>query len=183
LILGKGKSLSKVNEISRDELKKFNVMSINEAYQAINDYDVSYLKAVIFNDIETLGKLLDDPPEYGVKLLTTANFYNPNKPELLTTDFWVKIMPQFKDHDFYYYSPGFNWLKSVDPYPVIAYNSTFESALWILGYAGVREIYTCGIDHNVGYDPKFGENQTNYAAVKYYSQVPIDFFGLQIKAL
>lgn len=183
LILGKGKSLSKVNEISTDDLKKYNVISINEAYQAIRYHDLSYLKAIVFNDIDALEKIAKDPPDYDVRLLTPASFYNHHKPDLFMTDFWVRIMPKFKDHNFSYYSPGFNWLKNEDPYPVIAYNSTFESAIWVLGYAGARDIFTLGVDHDIGYYAGFGKSDANYSAVKYYAQVPIDFFGMKVKAL
>lgn len=182
LILGKGKSLDKIQSMKTFD---YNIMSINESYQAVK-YDCRVkLKAVIFNNAETLEKLHKDPPPVGTSLLTPRSFTNHNMKKLQDVNFWVKnahFLRAFRDN-FYYYSPCFNWLERRDEFPVIAYNSTFESALWVLGYAGVKNIFTCGVDHDCGYHHSFGDSQVSYAAVKYYAQVPIDHFGLNVRAL
>jgi hypothetical protein len=69
-----------------------------------------------------------------------------------------------------------------------AYNSTYESVLWLLGYAGVRKIITTGIDFGTGgtedYHPKFlGTGVAHFNELRKLSLIPIEFFNLEVKRL
>jgi hypothetical protein len=69
-----------------------------------------------------------------------------------------------------------------------AYVSTYESVLWILGYAGVRKIITTGIDFGSGgtndYHPTFlGTSNATFFELKKLSLIPIETFNLEVKRL
>lgn len=176
IILGKGPSLR-----WDDDFKNFNILSINDSFKIIPPFKRHSI-SIILNDIKAIESFSDEILGENTSIFTPYAF-NQNCDRARLTDFWIKnslFFNKFKNN-FTYYSPCFNWIKPEMNHNVTAYNSTYESAIWLLGYAGVRFIMTCGIDHSSGYKESFGTSNANYAAVKYYAQVPIDHFKIEVR--
>jgi len=176
LVVGKGPSFDPFFKGFRD----YNVLSINGSIEKASIYFGLY--CVVFND------------------------YNGTKEIDLkrpTAIFCSKFMPRYEDGHarfdnlvrmsqnlagvnlekvFYF---NFNHARIQDPtigVKIHAYNSTYETAIWLLAHAGCRQVYTMGIDFSKEYHEAFNRPWADigFNAVKYYAQLPIDYFKMQV---
>lgn len=173
LIVGKGPSF---NPDFRD-WSSYNVLAINNSLEVINN---NFFHGVIFNDWGIAKK--NDFKNVG---FVYCSIHKPQK-EYVTIFDYVKPVKNLDPNIIY----PFNYLHAERQSDecgtmIHAYNSTYESAIWLLAYGGVRDVFTMGIDFGFDYHEKYGlpKRKIGFTAMKYYAQVAIDFFKMRINAI
>ena len=175
LIVGKGPSFDPFFKGFSD----YNVLSINDSMQKAKTF-IKY--GIIFNDWKAMAKIdfKNAPFVYGP--ISKMNFEEFLLSDLFDVEansppFW-SVMHCFNLN---------NAAKQIPQYgPTIhAFNSTYESAIWILAYAGVKEVFTMGVDFGHEYHEAFKlpKREVGFSAMKYYAQVAIDYFGMKVEAV
>lgn len=182
LIIGKGPSYRKgIAQEYRD--KGYSVVGINEVVNhEVCDYG-------IFNDIGVAANLTP------AAIHTTSAFYSPAYPHsfLLPDCLRIDQMAEvgmglsLMKHKLYGYDLSVSHTRHFeDSHPVIvSICSTFESIIWLLAHAGVKQIATSGIDYSQDYHDTFGPRLhiTSFSGMKYYIQVAVDSHKLDIAAV
>ncbi len=180
LIVGKGPSFDE------DKARDFDgyVMGINEVM------NVMRCDACILNDYPVLSKLCAELLRPPFAYIVPSHSHDWAAKEGTSIDAMLRIAKTLSliGDRLFTFDLNTSMHRSFDEakWPLIhAHNSTYESALWLLGYAGVKEVFTLGIDGTQAYHPTFGvrTDPVPFTAVKYYAQIPIDFFNITVTRL
>ena len=172
IVTGKGPTFnSKIKE------KGFPILSINESADMIGDPDL-----VLCNDWSVLS--LFNKKHKAIAVPSMPHYFLNPSFELIHAI--LKNKDNIDVDSIYLFDLQTNKSKILfSDKPIIhAYMSTYESALWLLGFCGVKNIITTGIDYGKGYHSSFHNNndKTDYSWMKYYVAPIIDFFNLKIES-
>jgi hypothetical protein len=174
IVFGKGPSFNRNAEV-KGSLK----MCINETSNLVKA-DVA-----IMNDLPVIGRLNDFSIQNTALFAMPASIKRKEHQEADNTNFWVEhscLLSRICDR-ISYFDTNFTMATVFENKPMLhAHVSTFETCIWLLAYAGVKKVYTSGIDHSVAYSPDFGERSSAvpYSAVPYYVKVATDHFGIEV---
>lgn len=179
LIVGKGPSFD-LAAIDRADAVR---ICINDTANVVAKPDFC-----IFNDMVSIGKLtLQAMAKVGCFL--TPSTISPTRriDHMLLT--WIMMHERLAamKGKTSHFELNARLHKILEDEPIIhAFNSTYESAIWLLAHAGAKRVRTSGIDFSVSYHPRFGERTsgaTPYLAMRYYAAVAIDAFGMDVRPL
>lgn len=177
LVIGKGPSFSRAKIAASRAVK----ICINDTINALGAADFC-----IFNDLVTIAKL------DLASMHSTNHFLVPSSPEVIArgVPFWVQNADRLKAMSskvsYFDLNPGKRHPFGLGS-PIHAFNSTYESVIWLLAYAGIRNVKTCGIDYSLAYHSDFAASSPSrsvpFAAMRYYAQVAIDHFEMKVEPL
>ena len=180
LIVGKGRSFKP----DFKDFDKYNVLSINDTmYYAKNSIG---LYSIAFNDFQVLASIHID----GVnKMFCPSHAASGALKKTTDISFLMDVVTNFQNKkipNIYTFNYNQNSFYNQELGPIIhAYNSTYESTIWLLAHAGVKNVFTMGIDFDQEHHPIFGlpPSPVPYAAMKYYAQVAIDYYKMNVQPL
>ena len=176
VIVGKGPSF---DPYFKDFLK-YNVLSINDAMERSTSF-TPY--GIIFNDWKAIPKINFKKAPFVYAPISKMNLEDFSFYDLYNSADRLLGLDLKKTHCFNLN----NTAKKIPEYgPTIhAFNSTYESAIWILAHAGVKDVFTMGIDFSHEYHDvfKLEKREVGFGAMRYYAQVAIDYFGMKVEVI
>ena len=146
------------------------IVSINDAVNLLTHADI-----VVMNDLNVIDRLTYKACQATRAFFMPASIprrdrHNPEIMMYQTPEFWMRNHGKLANmwgKDFYF-DANFSEFDFFEGRPIYnAFHSTYETVLHILGSAGIKDVYTSGIDYDSNYHDEFKkENQADFSAMR-----------------